>query len=137
MKNYLIAMLALLSISCHSGKDTANQKQSLHQNWTLTAFKDWDKEYIADKAADLNLENHTVASANMGCNGMSISYTVKNNSTIQFSNEITATHRHCDDMKLEREFGKLISGMTRYQIKGKTLILSNAKHDQMVFESRK
>jgi heat shock protein HslJ len=111
------------------------QPHTLQSDWSLVTFRDFTRGYLQDKQPNLNLKDINYAHAYLGCNGKGIPYTISSDSTIVFSTDITTTYRHCDDMRLEREFVAVITTITSYKIVGNFLILSNAEGERMVFEA--
>jgi heat shock protein HslJ len=132
-----LIFLVMISISFAQCKSkSANPKtqktaQNANRVWMLIAFKDFDKQFLIDAHAELNLTNTQQASAKMGCNTLSFPYKMTR-SKINFSSGI-ATLMACDDMKLEEAFSKAMVDFTSYTIEGHTLTLTNSKKEKMVF----
>jgi heat shock protein HslJ len=105
--------------------------ENIKRVWMLTEFSNYEKKFLIDSEAQLNLTNSESAMAKMGCNTLSFNYKTTN-SEIIFSKGIT-TLMACTDMKLEDEFSKTITDFKKYKIDGHTLTLFNSKNQKMVF----
>jgi heat shock protein HslJ len=141
-KIYYLGILFILFgiIRCTSKINTKNpeinpteksEEPKLQRIWMLTEFANFEKKFLVDSEAQLNLTNTESAMAKMGCNTLSFKY--KNDkSQIIFSKGIT-TLMACIDMKLEDQFSKEILDFKKYKIDGHTLILYNSKNEKMVY----
>lgn len=71
--------------------------------------------------------------AKMGCNQMFFEADFKANGTVKFS-DVGSTMMYCENnMKLEDAFGKALPLMTKYEIDGHHLTLTDTKGNQMKF----
>jgi heat shock protein HslJ len=114
---------------------TAQQpiKPKYQRQWMLISFSGFDKNFLMQQKAELNLDNHQQQySAIMGCNQMMVTGKVKAKS-LQL--DVTgATMSYCEgNMDLERKFAAALPTMKRYKIQGHFLTLYNSKGEQMKF----
>ena len=103
----------------------------------LVEFKDFSKDLMVASKANINLvpsdNSGSRYSAHMGCNNMFFTATFAPSGNVKFS-EVGSTLMYCDKtMDLETAFGKALPTMTKYQIDGHYLTLSNAGGEQMKF----
>ncbi len=116
-------------MSCNTIK---RDNSNLTRVWMLVEFNQFDKEYLSNKKAYLDLKQSNIASSKMGCNQLSFEYTIKSNSEIKFSTVI-ATRMFCNDMQLENDFSKAIVSINHFEINGHQLILTSKEGIKLVF----
>ena len=134
MKKIAFISILLIFANCkpkNVDMKTANQPENLSRIWMLVQFSNFEKNFLIDNKAQLNLTNSNLATAQMGCNSFTFEYKTTN-SEIVFSKGIM-TQMACDDMKLEDEFSKKIDAFKKYKLDGNKLILSNSKNETMTF----
>lgn len=134
MKKIIIISLVLLWANCKPKNvemTTANQPENIRRIWMLVEFSNFEKNFLIDNKAQLNLTNSNLATAQMGCNSFTFESKITS-SEIIFSKGIM-TQMACNDMKLEDEFSKKIDAFTKYKIEGNRLVLSTPKNEKMVF----
>jgi heat shock protein HslJ len=135
MKPTFFLTAILLLISCHSKINKTEEiidKPNINRVWKLVEFQKFSIETLIQKKASLDMSKHKVATASMGCNGISTNYEIKLNSEITFS-EGMRTQMACEEMKLEDDFLRILPKMNNYKISGHQLTLSNKEGDKMVF----
>jgi heat shock protein HslJ len=133
-KQFAILLIIFSTINCKPKAvevKITNNTENLKRVWMLVAFSSFEKKFLMDSEAQLNLTNSEQAMAKMGCNTLSFDYKMTN-SEIIFSQGIS-TMMACTDMKLEDEFSKVITDFKKYKIDGHTLTLLNSKNEKMVF----
>jgi heat shock protein HslJ len=133
-KQFAILLIIFLTINCKPKANEVkitNNPENLKRVWMLVAFSSFERKFLMDSEAQLNLTNSERAMAKMGCNTLSFDYKITN-SEIIFSKGIS-TLMACTDMKLEDEFSKVITDFKKYKIDGHTLTLFNSKNEKMVF----
>lgn len=126
--NYLVILIYV--IACNSVKKP--DSENLKRVWMLVSYKDFDKAYLTQKGAFLDLTQQENAVSKMGCNNLSFPYKIVSNSEIQFNDGI-ATKMYCEDMKLEDEFVKSITQIETFQIDGHQLILNSILGEKIIF----
>jgi heat shock protein HslJ len=133
MKNLsIIILFSIISISCNSKKETTKtNNQNINRVWMLVSFKNYTKEDLVKKNAFLDLTSSERASAKMGCNNLSFSYKISED-TITFSQGIS-TKMYCQDMSLEDDFSKDITSFSKFTIEGHKLILSSTNGEKIEF----
>jgi heat shock protein HslJ len=134
MKQLLLMTILFSIMSCKPKVyevKVATNPENLKRVWMLIEFSNFQKKFLVDSEAQLNLTNAESAMAKMGCNTMSFKYRI-DKSEIIFSKGIT-TLMACTDMKLEDQFSKEITDFKKYKIDGHTLTLCNSKNEKMVF----
>ena len=138
MKNILKAFLLIIAsffmANCSSQKLA---RENWQRQWMLISFKDFSRDLMIKNRANLDLSAtkspQNQFSANMGCNGMFFTVEFKNNGTVKFS-EVGSTMMYCEgNMDLETAFAKSLPTMTKYQIDGHHLTLTNDKGEKMKF----
>lgn len=133
-KQFAILLIIFSTINCKPKVNEVkitNNPENLKRVWMLVAFSSFERKFLMDSEAQLNLTNSERAMAKMGCNTLSFDYKIIN-SEIIFSKGIS-TMMACTDMKLEDEFSKIITNFKKYKIDGHTLTLFNPKNEKMVF----
>lgn len=130
----ILLLVTIFTISCNSKKKTAETPtQNTNRVWMLVAFKDYKKEFLVEKNAYLDMTDSERASAKMGCNAISFTYSIKEENAIEFTQGI-ATKMYCqDNMLLEDAFLKEIPLVEKYNIDGHTLTLTSKTGEKMVF----
>jgi heat shock protein HslJ len=133
MKNLsIIILFSIISISCNSKKETTKtNNQNINRVWMLVGFKNYTKEDLVKRNAFLDLTNSERASAKMGCNNLSFSYKISED-TITFSQGISS-EMYCQEMNLENDFSKGITSFNKFTIEGHKLILSSTNGEKMEF----
>jgi heat shock protein HslJ len=134
MKQLALVIILFSMMNCKPKANevkVANNPENLKRVWMLVAFSSYEKKFLMDSEAQLNLTNSERAMAKMGCNTLSFDYNTTN-SEIIFS-KVISTMMACTDMKLEDEFSKVITDFKKYKIDGHTLTLFSSKNDKMVF----
>lgn len=118
-------------MACNTVKK-GNEGQNLNRVWMLVAFNSFEKEYLIKKEAYLDLTQPSTASSKMGCNLMSFPYKIKGDTEISFLDGVS-TEMHCPDMKLEKEFSKIITSAKSYSIDGHKLVLTTQNGSKISF----
>jgi heat shock protein HslJ len=144
MKIITILLISLSITDCESQKKATknntkkertskanSSNEKLNRVWMMVEFKGFEKQFLVDSKAELNLTNPNLAMAKMGCNTLSFAYKIAN-SGIVFSKGIT-TLMACTEMKLEDTFAKEIQDFRSFKIEGQTLTLYNSKKEKMIF----
>ncbi len=119
---FTLFLVFIYIMACNTVKKDNTNGQNLNRVWMLVQFSSFDKEYLTQKGAYLDLTQLQNASSKMGCNQMSFPYQIKNDTEISFSDGI-ATKMYCEDMKLETEFSKSITSIKNYVVDGHKLTL--------------
>lgn len=134
MKNSLLLLLiSVITLSCNSKKNIETPTQNIKRVWMLVEYKDYKKEYFVEQKAFLDLTNPERATSKMGCNNLSFSYSIKDKSSITFSQGI-ATRMYCqNNMKLETDFLNEIPSIKNYKVEGHFLTLTSSKGEKMRF----
>ena len=133
-----LCFIFILIISCNSNKNQqleSNKKidfSSLNRVWMLTEFKSFEKQFLINAKAQLDLTASDNALANMGCNGISFKYNLKSNSQIIFTEGIR-TEMACGDMKLEDDFLEILPKISYFIIEGHKLVLTSKDGEKMIF----
>lgn len=142
--NKFLFFIFILIISCNFNNNQqleSNKKvkkidlTNLDRVWMLTEFKNYEKQFLINAKAQLDLTALDNALANMGCNGISFKYNLKSNSQIIFTEGIR-TEMACGDMKLEDDFLAILPKINAYKIIGHRLILSTDNGIKMVFVAK-
>lgn len=130
----IILLLSLLTFACSNKKNAAKTStQNINRVWMLVEFKDYKKDFLVEKNAFLNLTEVGRASSKMGCNSLSFSYSIKEDTIIEFSQGI-ATKMFChDSMQLEDDFLKTIQKIKNFKVEGDFLTLTSSNGEKMVF----
>lgn len=124
----------LLLTSCSSVKNNSKKDEGIELNrvWNMVLFKNYSKEALIKKRASLDLTGKDFAPAFMGCNHLTLQYTVSQNNKIRFFKGLT-TLMACENMDLETEFSSIIDIIQRYELKGHTLYLYGNHGVEMKF----
>jgi heat shock protein HslJ len=133
----LLAVLLIIFsiINCKSKTNEPvfeNNPEQLKRVWMLVEFKDYKRKYLVQKQALLDLTKNQNASANLGCITQSFLYSIKNNNSITFKEEIKINMK-CKEMKLDIDFAKSIIDMSNYAINAHKLTLTSNNSEKMVF----
>lgn len=121
-------------LNCSSAK---MQNQKVQRQWMLVSFDQFSKDQLMKNKAEINLtaesNNGKIrGTAFMGCNRMFFSSEFKSKNKVEFSG-VGSTLMACQEMELETKFTKSFEKMTRYQIDGHFLTLSDDNGNQMKF----
>ena len=134
MKNLsIIILFSIITLSCNSKKNIETPTQNINRVWMLVEYKDYKKEYFVEQKAFLDMTNSESATSKMACNNLSFSYSIKDKSSITFSQGI-ATRMYCqDNMKLETDFLNEIPSIKNYKVEGHFLTLTSNDGEKMRF----
>ena len=128
-----IILFSIITFSCNSKKEASETPtQNINRVWMLTEFKNFEKQFLVDSKAQLNLTNSENATASMGCNSISSKYEIKSYSEITFSNGMR-TEMACGEMKLEDNFLEILPKINSFKIEEHKLTLSTKSGIKMVF----
>lgn len=116
---------------------TAALNPDLQRQWMLTSFENYPREFLVKNHAQLDLSSTKSPAgqyrAFMGCNQMFVNAAFKKNGTVKFS-DMGSTMMYCENnMALEQDFAKALPEMTRYEVDGHHLTLSNENGKTMKF----
>ncbi len=136
MRNYLIMLFAIVffATSCATSKKVNMVNEQLaNTKWSLTSFTDNGKENkVTTGRAFMQLDDTKKSiGGNGSCNRFGGSYTINGNS---FSvSKVFSTKMYCEDVqKTEDSFLRLLETVTKYEVKGNTLLLYN--NEQIVLQ---
>lgn len=109
----------------------------LQRQWMLVSFDGFPKEQLIDHKAEINLtgkmeKGKMYGTAYMGCNRMTFTSEFKKTGTVKISQGVS-TMKACQDMNLEMSFQKKFETMTKYELKGHFLTLSDNHGNIMKF----
>lgn len=129
-----ILILALTAINC---APTKQLPEPLQRQWMLVQFQNYEQDFLVRNRASLDLSPVKAPpqqfSAHMGCNRIFLKAETKSGGVVKFS-DIGSTLMYCDNnMQLEDNFGKTLPKMTRYEIDGHDLTLSDKDGNKMKF----
>ena len=128
-----IILFSIITLSCNSKKEVKEiPTQNINRVWMLTQFENFEKQFLINAKAQLDLTASDNALANMGCNGISFKYNLKSNSQIIFT-EGMRTEMACGDMKLEDDFLEILPKINSFKIEEHKLTLSTKSGIKMVF----
>lgn len=128
-----IILFSIITLSCNSKKEVKEiPTQNINRVWMLTQFENFEKQFLINAKAQLDLTASDNALANMGCNGISFKYNLKSNSQIIFTEGIR-TEMACGDMKLEDDFLEILPKISDFIIEGHKLVLTSKDGDKMIF----
>ncbi len=128
-----IILFSIIIFSCNSNKVTKDiPTQNINRVWMVTQFKSFEKQFLINAKAQLDLTASDNALANMGCNGISFKYNLKSNSQIIFTEGIR-TEMACGDMKLEDDFLEILPKISYFIIEGHKLVLTSKDGEKMIF----
>lgn len=121
-------------LNCSSAK-IKNEK--IQRQWMLVSFKDFTKEELVERKAEINLtsefrDKKIQGSAFMGCNRMFFTAEIKSENKIEISG-LGSTLMACENMKLEDDFSKEFKKVTKYQVEGHFLTMTDAQGNKMKF----
>jgi heat shock protein HslJ len=94
----------------------------LSRQWMLIEFKDYPKQYLIDKKAEINLVEKNRCNIFMGCNRGSYEVSINTGNNIKFSNGVS-TEMACEDMKLETDMQHILPEVISYKLEGHFLHL--------------
>ncbi len=133
IKHFLMLCFLFLIISCKTNEPTfENNPEQLKRIWMLVEFQDYKREYLIQKQAFLDLTKNQHALANLGCVTQSFTYSIKNNNSITFKEEIKINMK-CQEMNLDIDFAKSIINMSIFSINAHKLTLTSKNREKMVF----
>lgn len=124
MKRYLLILflLSMLIAAC-----TSKEASPLTGTWKLTAYgpKETPTPAVTGAEATLTFDGKGGVTGNGGCNSLGGKYKI-DGEKITFS-DIVSTLMACDDARTaqERAVTQVLSGTATYEIKDKTLTLTN------------
>ena len=128
-----IILFSIITLSCNSKKEVKEiPTQNINRVWMLTQFENFEKQFLINAKAQLDLTASDNALANMGCNGISFKYNLKSNSQIIFTEGIR-TEMACGDMKLEDDFLEILPKISYFIIEGHKLVLTSKDGEKMIF----
>lgn len=128
-----IILFSIITLSCNSKKEVKEiPTQNINRVWMLTQFENFEKQFLINAKAQLDLTASDNALANMGCNGISFKYNLKSNSQIIFTEGIR-TEMACGDMKLEDDFLEILPKISDFIIEGHKLVLTSKDGEKMIF----
>ena len=109
----------------------------INRQWMLIEFQDFPRDLMVKNRANMDMSptktNPNQYGATMGCNKMFLTATFYSKGTVKFS-DIGSTMMYCEgNMDLETAFAKSLPTMTKYQIDGHHLTLTNDKDEKMKF----
>lgn len=120
MKNMFLLFLSIAFLSCNGPKNITNQEKDttsfLNNQWKLTSITCASLDGISEKQIpfiEINTETKTF-SGNDGCNQISGTITLLNNSEISFGS-IMGTKMACMDMKIPDQFHKSLAEVKSYK----------------------
>lgn len=129
MRNYLIMLFAIVffATSCATSKKVNMVNEQLtNTKWSLTSFTDNGKETkVTNDRAFMRLDDAKKSiGGNGSCNSFGGSYTINGNN-ISVS-KVFSTKMFCEDVqKTEDSFLRLLETVTKYEVKGKNLLMYN------------
>ncbi|MCX8533415.1 META domain-containing protein [Chryseobacterium sp. KC 927] len=121
-------------LNCSSAK---MENQHIQRQWMLVSFDQFSKDQLVKNKAEINLtaekkDGKIRGTAFMGCNRMFFNSEFKSKNKAEISG-VGSTLMACQEMDLETKFAQSFEKMTRYQIEGHFLTLSDDKGNQMKF----
>ncbi|MCX8522547.1 META domain-containing protein [Chryseobacterium formosus] len=113
------------------------ENQHIQRQWMLVSFDQFSKDQLVKNKAEINLtaekkDGKIRGTAFMGCNRMFFNSEFKSKNRVEISG-VGSTLMACQEMDLETKFAQSFEKMTRYQIEGHFLTLSDEKGNQMKF----
>lgn len=137
MKNLLYTLTAVLVLFFLANcVPQPKVSENINREWMLVEFREFQKEFLVKNKARLDLTQQKQAgrfAANMGCNSMFGHVKFGSGGNIKFA-DVGSTMMYCEkNMDLESAFGKALPAMTRYEIQGHYLTLSDDKGNKMKF----
>lgn len=134
ISSFIVILALVLLTNCTS--QNSNTSAKVDREWMLIKFQNFSKDLMVNNKAKLDLSNKETPNrfgANMGCNKIFGQVNFKNDGSVKFS-EIGSTMMYCDrGMELEDAFGKALPTMTKYNISGHYLTLSDDNGNTMKF----
>ena len=125
---FICTALLTLDTSCNSTKETTQSPAPLYDTkWSLKKIYDGGKEEPVNTKAFIRFDKEKgSAGGNGSCNSFGSSTTINGNN-ISFRN-IFSTKMYCDQIQqIENKFLGSLEKVTRFEIKGKSLILYRDK----------
>ena len=105
---------------------------NLDRQWMLIQFKDYKKEYLAEKKASITISKDQSVSIYMGCNNGGGKIEIKGDNNFQFLNTFS-TEMACEDMKLESEMFVTLPVIETYKLEGHFLYLFTKSGETVKF----
>ena len=109
-----------------------NVANNLERQWMLVQFKDYKKEYLAEKKASITISKDQSVSIYMGCNKGGGKIELKGDNKFQFLNTFS-TEMACEDMKLESDMFMTLSSVETYKLEGHFLYLFTKSGETVKF----
>ena len=109
MKQVAILVFASFLLSCGTGNKTKEtDKNTIHKKWELSVLD--GRQVIGNQAVYIELTEDNKVSGFIGCNRLTGSYTIENESQIKF-NELATTRMACPqaEMELEKQVLELLN----------------------------
>lgn len=139
MKRFFLLIIGVFSlvsmINCASVRPL--ETRQIQRQWMLISMGNFSKEELAKNKAEINLtatlkEGKIQGTAFMGCNRMFFSTEIKTGNKINISG-LGSTLMACENMAVETQFSKSFEQMSRYEIDGHFLTLSDDSGNSMKF----
>ena len=136
MKQLYFICVVILSGSCNSAKETMKSSTPLYNTkWSLKKIHDGDKEEGVNTKAFIRFDKEKgSAGGNGSCNSFGSTATISGNE-LSFKN-IFSTKMYCEQAQpVENKYFGHLGKITRYEIRGKNLLLYNDKELMLEFST--
>lgn len=133
---YFIIAIMMLAGSCKSTKESMQITTPLYNTkWSLKKIYDGDKEEAVNTKAFIRFDKEkNSAGGNGSCNSFGSSATISGNE-LSFKN-IFSTKMYCEQVQeIENKYLGHLGKITRYEIRGKKLLLYNDKELMLEFSA--
>ena len=131
---FLFISVAL--INCNSNKkQQINSEHQLRRTWMLVEFQDFDKAFLVQNKAylDLTESQQQTAHSNVGCNTLNFYIDILQHNRIKFSG-LKKTKKYCNEtINLENRFLQELRNVQHYHVQGHFLKLSGKNGNVIKF----
>lgn len=134
MKYIIGLFLAMIMVSCGSeNKIIETDKNTIHSKWELNVL---DGEQIKiNKSIFIDLTEDDIVNGFIGCNRLTGSYSITNESQIKF-NELATTRMVCPEMDMENKILELLNTADNFTIDSGKLMLNIGKRAPLAIFSK-